>query len=153
MIAPDFLEHLRAAAEEKEREESIYRRESRRRLETLESERTRAYRRYNLLKDMAAAAAGHGEAPAGIEAQLAVAAAQSGWSEARSGYAELRERLGPIAAAIHARLHPDAAAQAVPSDIPSAFAAFEAWHRERFGQEFLDLLGRPAPTFQSLVDF
>jgi hypothetical protein len=156
MMLPDFLDQLRAAAEEKERQESDYRRESRHRLEGLEAERTRAYRRYNLLKDMAAAAAEHAELPAGIEAQLAVAAAEAGWSEARTGYAELRERLSPVAALIHERVHPQATAGTETSDandVTSAVAGFEAWYRERFGQEFLDLLGRPPPSFQPLVDF
>jgi hypothetical protein len=168
MMLPDFLDQLRTAAEERERQESEYRRESRRRLEGLEIERTRAYRRYNLLKDMADAAAEHPELPVGIEAQVAVAAAAAGWSEARTGYAELRERLGAVAALIHGHLHPPAARSpladdgqpaaagaetSAAGDVPGALAGFEAWYRERFGQEFLDLLGRPAPSFQPLVDF
>lgn len=155
-MPPTFLDRLRVAAEELERRETDYRRESRRQLETLERERTRAYRRYNLLKEMAAAAAEHVERPAAVAAQLAVAAAESGWSEARSGYAELRERLEPVAALIHGQVHPPepgGAAVAVAADVPDAVAAFEAWYRERFGQDFLDLLGRPAPSFQPLVDF
>jgi hypothetical protein len=156
MMPPDFLDQLRCAAEATEREESEYRRESRRRLEVLEAERSRAYRRYNLLKDMAAAAAGQAELPAGIDAQLAVAAADSGWTEARAGYAEVRERLRPVSALIHAGLHPPRSGEAmapVAGDVPGAFATFEAWYRERFGQEFLDLLGRETPSFQPLVDF
>jgi hypothetical protein len=65
MMPPDFLDQLRTAAEEIERQESEYRRESRLRLEGLGTERTRAYRRYNLLKDMAAAALEHAELPVG----------------------------------------------------------------------------------------
>jgi hypothetical protein len=139
-----------------ERQESGYRRESRLRLEGLEIERTRAYRRYNLLKDMVAAAAEHAAPREGVEAQLAVAAAEAGWSEARAGYAELRERLSPVAALVHERLYPPAVAGTAASaanDIPGALAGFEGWYRERFGQEFLDLLGRPSPSFQPLVDF
>ena len=105
---------------------------------------------------MAAAAAEHVAPPVGIDAQLAVAAGEAGWSEARAGYAELRERLSPVAALIHERLHPPESvgtAASATSDIPSALAGFEAWYRERFGQEFLDLLGRPSPSFQPLVDF
>ncbi len=156
MMLPDFLDQLRSTAEEKERQESEYRRESRRRLESLEVERTRAYRRYNLLKDMAGAAAEHAERPAGIEAQLAVAVAEAGWSEARTGYAELRKRLGAVAVLIYERVHPavtTGTSMSAAGDVPGAFAAFEAWYREQFGQDFLDLLGRPAPTFQPLVDF
>jgi hypothetical protein len=156
MMLPDFLDALRTAAEETERQESDYRRESRQRLETLERERTHAYRRYNLLKDMATAAAEVAEPQAAIEAQLAVAVAESGWSEARPGYADLRERLKPVAVLIHGRVHPPAAggpAVSAADDVPDAIAGFEAWYRERFSQDFLDLLGRPAPSFQSLVDF
>jgi hypothetical protein len=156
MMLPDFLDALRGAAEEKEREESAYRQESRQRLETLEQERTRAYRRYNLLKDMAAAAAEHAEPGAAVEVQLAVAVAESGWSEARQGYADLRERLKPLAVLIHEQVHPPATGEPAASaagDVPDAIAGFEAWYRERFGQDFLDLLGRPAPSFQPLVDF
>ena len=156
MMPPDFLDQLRTTAEEIERQESEYRRESRLRLEGLGSERTRAYRRYSLLKDMAAAAAKHTELPVGIDAQLAVASAEAGWSEARTGYAELRERLTPIAALVHERVHPPetaGTATSAASDVPSALAGFEAWYRERFGQDFLDLLGRPSPSFQPLVDF
>jgi hypothetical protein len=155
MTAPDFLHDLRVAAEEKERRETDYRRESRRLLEGLEAERTRAYRRYNLLKDMAEAAAGHAERQGAIEAQLAVAIAESAWSETRSGYPELREQLSIVAALVHEQLHPparEAPASVVP-DIPAAVARLEAWYRERFGQDFLDLLGRPVPSFQPLVDF
>jgi hypothetical protein len=156
MMPVDFLERLRGAAEAREQEESHYRRESRRRLEALEIERTRAYRRYNLLKDMAAAAAEHAELPAGTDAQLAVATAQSGWNETRTAYADLRERLSLVASSIHARMHPpngDTGAVPADADVVEVFAAFEAWYRDRFGQDFLDLLGREPPSFQPLVDF
>lgn len=153
-MPPDFLDQLRCVAEVKEQEESDYRRESRRRLEVLAAERTRAYRRFNLLKDMAAAV--HAELPAGIDAQIAVATAETGWSEARAGYADVCERLGPVASLIHARLHPPPAevgATSAEADVAETFGAFEAWYRERFGQDFLDLLGREPPSFQPLVDF
>jgi hypothetical protein len=151
-----FLDQLRSVAEAKEREESDYRLESRRRLEGLAAERTQAYRRYNLLKDMAGAAAGVVELPAGVDVQLAVATSESGWNGERAGYAELREQLSPVASLIHAQLHPQteaSAASPVERDVAEAFAAFEAWYRGRFGQDFLDLLGREPPSFQPLVDF
>jgi len=155
-MSAEFLERLRQAAEAKEREEAGYRRESRLRLDALAAERTSLFRRYNFLKDMAAAAAAQPEAATGIGAQLALAAAETGWSETRTGYEEVRERLRPVAAAIQAMVHPVALAEgaaSTPIDVVAAFAEFETWHREKFGQDFLDLLGRPAPTFQPLVDF
>jgi hypothetical protein len=155
-MSAEFLEQLRQAAEAMEREEAEFRRQSRRRLEGLEAARTQLYRRFNFLKDMAAAAALQTEAASGIEALLALATAETGWSAARTGYEEMRERLRPVAAAIQEAAHPAAAAAdaaAVPIDVVATFAEFETWHREKFSQDFLDLLGRPAPTFQPLVDF
>jgi hypothetical protein len=153
-MTAEFVEQLRQAAEAKEREETAYRRESRKRLEGLEAERTQLFRRFNFLKEMAAAAAAQTDAAIGIETQLALAAAETGWSEARTGYAEMRERLRPVAVAVHAAVHPPAeGARAALPDAVVAFGEFEVWHREKFGQDFLDLLGRPASTFQPLVDF
>jgi hypothetical protein len=153
-MPPEFLDRLREAAEAREQEETEYRRESRRRLDALAAERTRAYRRYNLLKDMVTAVCA--ELPAGIDAQLAVATAASGWHEARTGYADVRERLGRVASAIHSSMHPPTPKSDTPTveaDVAESIAAFEAWYRERFGQDFLDLLGREVSSFQPLVDF
>ena len=152
-MPPHFLDELRRSAEAIEQEEAEYRRESRRRLEGLEVGRAHAFRRYNLVKDMAAAA--QGERADSIAAQVAVATAESGWSDAREGYAELRDRLASVAALIHAQLHQATEGTSTTSegDVGAALASFEAWHRERFRQDFLDLLGREAPSFQALVDF
>jgi len=151
-MPPDFLDEFHRSAEAIEQEEAEYRRDSRRRLEGLEAERTRAFRRYNLVKDMAAAV--QAEAADSVAAQVAVATAESGWSDAREGYAEVRDRLSSIAALIHAQLRPIDVASSMPEgEVRAALASFEAWYRERFGKDFLDLLGREAPSFQALVDF
>jgi len=148
----EFLERLRRDADAKQKEETAYRQESRRRLEQLEAERARVSRRYNFLKDLAGTAVASG-AEAGIAAQLALAAAETGWNEAGAGYEEMREHLRPVAAAIQTAMHPAEGGGETADDAVAAFAEFEAWYREKFAQEFLDLLGRPAPTFQPVVDF
>jgi hypothetical protein len=152
-MAPGFLDQLRRSAEAIEQEEAEYRRESRRRLEGLEVERTHAFRRYNLVKDMAEAA--QTEPAESVAAQVAVATAESGWSDAREGFAEVRDHLSTVAALIHAQLRrPAERALTTPDgDVRTALGSFEAWYRERFGKDFLDLLGREAPSFQPLVDF
>lgn len=148
----EFLERLRRDADAKQQEEAAYRQESRLRLEQLAAERTRVSRRYNFLKDLANAANASG-AEAGVSAQLALAAAETGWSEARTGYEEMRQHLLPVAAAIQAAVFPAESDGETAGDAVAAFAEFEAWHQEKFGREFLDLLGRPASTFQPVVDF
>ena len=65
----------------------------------------------------------------------------------------MREHLRPVAAAIQAAMFPAEDDGETVDDAVAVFAEFEAWYREKFVQEFLDLLGRPAPTFQPLVDF
>ncbi|HEY7687755.1 MAG TPA: hypothetical protein VH835_03640 [Dongiaceae bacterium] len=159
-MTAEFLERLRQEAEAKEREESAFRRDSRRRLEGLEAERTRLFRRYNFLNDLAAAAAAASDADTAIAVQLARASAETGWSEARTGYEEMRDRLRPLAQAICAAVRPkddlerpDDASDAAKVDAVTAFDEFESWYRGKFGEAFLDLLGRPAPSFQPLVDF
>ncbi len=151
-MTAEFLERLRRDADAKQQEEATYRQESRRRLQLLESERTTISRRYNFLKDLANAAAASG-AEAGIAAQLALAAAETGWNESRTGYEELRDHLRPVAASIQAAMYPAEVDGETAGDAVAAFAEFENWYREKFAQEFLELLGRPAPTFQPLVDF
>jgi hypothetical protein len=152
-MTAEFLEPLRREAEARQQEEAAYRQESRRQLEQLETRRARAYRRLNFLTDLVGAAANAANAEAAIAAQLVLAAAETGWSEARAGYDELREHLRPVATAIQAAVEPAEEARSPAPDPAAALAKLEAWYREKFGQDFLDLLGRPAPTFQPLVDF
>lgn len=153
-MSPAFIEVLRGMAEAKDQEEADCRRESRQRLERLAVHRTHAYRRYNLLKDMAAAAEGQAEQAPSVEAQLAVASMETGWTEEKAGYGELRDHLRPVAILVHAALHPSAKTAKTtdpPADV--AVAAFEEWYRQRFNQDFLDLLGGELPSFQPVVDF
>ena len=146
-----FLDQLRDAAEAQARAESDYRDESRRQLAALALARTRAYRRYHLLKELADVARAEAEADAGIRAQVALATQETGWSENVEGYAEVCAHLRPVAAIIHATLAMSGPGQ--DSDVPAAFATFEAWHRERFGGEFLDRVRREVSTFHPVVDF
>jgi hypothetical protein len=148
-----FLDRLHAAAEAQARAESDYRDESRRQLAALALERTRAYRRYNLLKDLAEVARAETEPDAAVRAQVAFATQEAGWVEGADGYADLCGHLGRVAALIHAELHAAAETEEGGSDVPAAFGAFEAWHRERFGGEFLDRVRRELSSFHPVVDF
>ena len=157
-MALTFLDKLGAEAEAFARTESDYRAESRRRLETLAADRTRAFRRYNLLKGMAGAAGPDMEPEVAIRASVAFATQETGWSESAEGYGDLCEQLGKVAAGIHDEVCRAALDDAAtnpgqrPPDVEATFADFESWHRERFGGEFLDRLQREAIFYPS-VDF
>ena len=138
-----FLDRLRATAEACEREEEGFRRDSRKQLEARVVARVAAYRRYHLLKGMVEIAAGCSTPEEASAAQLDFALGETGWSEADTTYDDVRERLAEVAAAT-----------AAPGEDAAvlAFTRFEAWYRNRFGSEFLDLLERDR-AFLPVVDF
>ncbi|HEV2301291.1 MAG TPA: hypothetical protein VGR91_06945 [Stellaceae bacterium] len=140
-----FLDALHTAAEAREREEEAFRRDSERRLAALVAARVAAYRRYNLLKGMAEAAAADAEADGKAAAALDFALAETGWGEENAAYGEVRGELAATAAAIAA---PPPQGEAVLG----AFAGFEAWYEARFAGAFLDLLERER-AFLPAVDF
>ncbi|HJQ59928.1 MAG TPA: hypothetical protein VJ890_23685 [Vineibacter sp.] len=154
-IAPVFLRDLEYQAQRAARIEADYRLESRDRVAQLEAARVAAYRRLNLLSGMAGAMAGVAEEGPAIEAGLDHVCARTGWTDADSSFAELRERLRPTAAAISTAGRPLPSEQPPPSSQAPllAFASFEAWYRGRFNTDFLSLMASDAPTFQSVVDF
>src|SRR5262245_18663542 len=146
---PAFVQDLEWQAKLAARAEADYRIQTRDRLAQLEAARVSAYRRLNLLRDMAAAiAAVADEAPA-IEAGLDYACTRTGWSEADTAYAEVRARLKPVAEAIRAADQPATPEQPpLPVQAPVlAFASFEAWYRARFDADFLSLMASDTPTF------
>jgi hypothetical protein len=152
---PDFVRDLERQAQIAARTESDFRIQSRDRLAELELARVMAYRRFHLLAGMArAVAAVDDDAPA-IEAGVDHVCARTGWSEDDGAYADVRQHLAAVAAAIRADVQPALPGQSPPSPQAPllAFASFEAWYRARFDADFLVLLASEAPSFQSVVDF
>jgi hypothetical protein len=91
-----LLEQLQIAAEACARDEEAFRRDSERQLQTLTAQRVTAYRRYHVLKVMAAAAGGcegHEEANA---AMRDAALAETGWTEDDAAYDESPTTLAPL---------------------------------------------------------
>ncbi len=153
---PEFVNDLERQAKLAARAEADYRIQTRDRLAQLEASRVAAYRRLNLLRDMAAAVAAVTDDAAAVEAGLDHVCARTGWSEADAAWAEVRERLKPVALAMRAAELPTAAPEQPPASVLApvlAFASFEAWYRARFDADFLSLMASDAPIFQSVVDF
>lgn len=149
-MALNFLDNLAAAAAAEARAESDYRDASRKRLEALALARTRAYRRYNLLKDMAELAKTQTECAAAVTAQTDFAAADCGWAEGAEGYADFRAEFEKVAQIVFEELQ--AGFKKPDSTLENALAAFETWYRGRFGADFLDRVQRDI-TFYPKVDF
>jgi hypothetical protein len=153
-MSTNYLDELRALAESCGQEETAYREESQKRLAALADRRARAYRRYNLVREMIELARPVPDEAACIAAQTTGILAEAGWSDADAAYREVAEALAPVARLVHADLH--GLAESAPrsgNSVPRALETFEAWYRERFGTEFPALQPRDAPSFQPLVDF
>lgn len=123
-----------------------------------ETDRAFAWRRLNVLGDMARLAALEPDRALSVDLQLAGLFREIGWIEASldelSDTARpLLDRLRPIAEALHAAAFPGAGADdsadpaPPPADPIAAFRAFEAWYEAERGQPFLQVYERyMAPT-------
>ena len=149
-----LFERLRGTAEACERDEAAFRRDSENRLQALTALRVAAYRRWHLLKGMAAAAASCEQAAGATAPALEFALAETGWSESDAWYGEVRARLGETAAALEAaRAGAGTTDEARAADAAlAAMRDFEAWYCERFANAFLDRL-EAERGFLPVVDF
>ena len=132
------------------------------RIKNAETVRAFAWRRLNMLSDMARIAAAEDERDVAVERQLVVLFREIGWIE--SGLSELSEsaqplidRLRPVAEALYAQAHPPAAdggnaAPAPTLDPLMAFRAFETWYETDRGHPFLQTFERYVPP-TPLVEF
>ena len=163
MPASDILiARLQADCTAAEAAERAVRADIEARIKNAETARAFAWRRLNMLSDMARIAAAEADREAAVERQLVALFREIGWVE--SGLGELSEsaqplvdRLRPIAEALHAQAHPPAADgdNAAPDPAPDPlmeFRAFEAWYETDRGHPFLQTFERYVPP-TPLVEF
>jgi hypothetical protein len=129
------------------------------RIKHAETARAFAWRRLNMLSDMARIAAAEAEREMAVERQLVALFREIGWIE--NGLGELSEsaqplvdRLRPIAEALHAQAHPPAVdgGDNPTLDPLMEFRAFEAWYETDRGHPFLQAFERYVPP-TPLVEF
>jgi hypothetical protein len=151
-VTPGFIQRLQRETETAAAAEADYRREAEGRIEELACRRIYSHRRLNLLRAMTRTAEAEQDPALAVEAQIDLACAESGWTDAHSAYGEMRRRLTPVAEAVAGAARRETADAA--SDPIACFADFEAWYRERFKADFLALLERQqGSNFSPVVDF
>ena len=159
MPASDILiARLQADCTAAEAAEQAVRADIEARIKNAETARAFAWRRLNMLSDMARIAAAETDREVAIERQLVALFREIGWIE--GGLGELSEsaqplvdRLRPIAEALHAQAHPPAAdGGAAALDPLMEFRAFEAWYEADRGHPFLQTFERYVPP-TPLVEF
>ncbi len=146
-----FVTALQAAAEGAAKAEAEFRRHASQRLATLEAARAFAYRRLNLMRAIADAAALPESEEIAVANALAVLQEKLGWrgdSEARS---EVLSRFAPVARAVAGSV--SARENGAPEpDVTTTLAEFEAWYAENHPGPFWALFEQHLPE-TPLVDF
>ncbi len=129
----DFLAALKDAADRAARDEAAFRQEAASRIAGLERCRSFAFRRLNLLRDIAAAVADakdEAEAASRADGALCAALGWSGDSPARDAVCEQFAAVaqGIFANRVLASRDEERSAAANGADVLGALAAFEAWY-------------------------
>jgi hypothetical protein len=128
---------LQAAAQAAEENEKRFRASLRPRLEALERERVFAFRRLNLVVDMARKAARQDAFDTAAAAVIAFVAAEFALERGRDRHETILSRLSSVAEAVALTTHPAPDEDAVVPDVAAALATFEAWYRTETGAYFL----------------
>jgi hypothetical protein len=144
-----YLDALAAAAEDASAAEAEYRRRSAERIRQLAGERAIAFRRLNLMRNLAPAVSGADSVEAAATAAAAALRARLGWTGENQTHAAIVSRFAGVARALHSALR-----DGVPpfDDVTAELAAFERWYTETFAASFWDLFEHHMPE-TPLVDF
>lgn len=127
--------------------ETAYRAEAARRTEELARERAHAWRRADLMRSLAAALDGIGDAEMAVAAGQALLRARLGWSDDSEARAEVLARFAPVAVALF-----EMESEAAPEAALAALAAFEDWYATTRQSAFWYLFEHYLPD-TPLVDF
>ena len=150
MSRASFLEALDAAANGAATAETAYRREAAERIRHLERERSFAYRRVNLMKAIADAAARADSAEMAVSAGQALLRAKLGWSGDSEARSVMLTEFAKVAQAVFVTLHPTEEQPA--ADVLAPLKEFETWYEATHRKPFWDLFDQPMPE-TPLVDF
>ena len=150
MSLASFIEALDAAAKGAAATETAYRREAAERIKQLERERSFAYRRVNLLKPIAEAAAGAESEEMAVGGSQAILRAKLGWSGDSEARSAVLTEFAKVARALFVTLH--STEEQPAADVLTLLKEFEAWYETTYRKPFWDLFDQPMPE-TPLVDF
>jgi len=150
--ASSFLDAMKLAAEQAERAEDDFRREISDRTKALERDRAFAYRRLNLMRDVAAAVTTAEDEEAAVAAGAAVMRMKLGWSNDSEARTEVLARFSPVTREVFAHLTPADPQDGESADVVRVLDEFETWYRETHPNPFWVLFENYLPETPR-VDF
>jgi hypothetical protein len=149
-LVASFIETLDAAAKGAAAAETAYRREAAERIKQLERERSFAFRRINLMKPIADAAARAESEELAVSAGQAILRAKLGWSGDTEARSAVLTKFAKVPQALFATFH--LVENQLPADVLALLGEFEGWYEAVHRTSFWDLFDQPMPE-TPLVDF
>lgn len=140
-----FVAALEQAATAAQQEELRFRANVASEIARRERERQFAFRRVELAKVMARAAAPAATLEEASAAQVAAFRREFGWHGENEQRKAALEAWRAVADAVWRDLKPDASSGQPRTTVPEAMAQFEAWYTTRFGSHYLTLLDQDIP--------
>jgi hypothetical protein len=150
--AQAYLDVLKLSAERSAAAEDEFRRGIAERTRQLDRERSFAFRRLNLMKEITASIAGAESEEIAVAAATAVLRAKLGWVSDSEARMEVVSRFAPVAQAMFASLAPSESDDEAKPDVIKSLADFEAWYEQTHPHPFWVLFENYMPE-TPVVDF
>jgi hypothetical protein len=152
MGSVSYLDVLNLAAARSAAAEDEFRRGIAEQARRLEKERSFAFRRLNLMKDISATIAGAESEEIAVSAATAVLRAKLGWVSDGEARIQVVSSFAPVAQAMFASLIPSEHDDEPKPDVIKSLADFEAWYEETHPHPFWFLFENCMPE-TPVVDF
>jgi hypothetical protein len=147
-----YLDALKRSAEHSAAAEDAFRREIAERTRLLEKQRSFAFRKFNVMKEISAVIAGAESEEIAVAAATAVLRAKLGWVNDSDARSEVVSNFAPVAQAIFANLAPSEGDDEAKPDVIKSLAEFEAWYQQTHPHPFWFLFENYIPE-TPVVDF
>jgi hypothetical protein len=155
--SPSFLDALQLATERAAAAEEDFRREIAQRTKALETERSFAFRRLNLMRAIAEVVAGAEGKEIAVAAATAVLRAKLGWGSDSEARDEVVSRFASVAQSMFASLSPENLEtsndeESPQPDVIKSLTEFETWYAQTHPNPFWILFENYMPE-TPVVDF
>jgi hypothetical protein len=150
--AESYLDALKFAAENSSVAENEFRSQLAARIKELEKQRSFAFRRLNLMKEVSGVIAGAESEEIAVAVATAVLRAKLGWASDSEARMAVVSSFAPVAQAMFASLAPAESVDEPRPDVLRTLAEFEAWYASTHPNPFWVLFENYMPE-TPVVDF
>ena len=150
--AESYLDALKLAADNSSVAENEFRSQLAARIKELEKQRSFAFRRLNLMKEVSGVIAGAESEEIAVAVATAVLRAKLGWASDSEARMAVVSSFAPVAQAMFASLAPAESEDEPSPDVLKTLAEFEAWYAETHPNPFWVLFENYMPE-TPVVDF